>query len=116
MKLKLRRLSDGVSRFFRKNLRPTQTVSSEDSSDTIEYTVKCRLRKDITMSSATIKEIILQNPWSTLSPPAITFHTDEQGKSSVTITFKVLSPEKGKLVENELRSALTDREQEESND
>jgi hypothetical protein len=91
------------------NIKQTNRAVShvtKRSGKTMEYTVVIELKEQLAINGETIKRLVLQNPWSTIHAPQINFNSPK-GKPMVTIIFHTFNQEKGKIIESQLREALS---------
>jgi hypothetical protein len=84
-------------------IKGSKTLNEDQNTfGTVEYHVTINLKEGVSLPTKKIKEVILQNPWSTTNQPSINFSSDENGLSKADISFMVINKEKGKIIENEL--------------
>lgn len=97
-----------------KNLFPwnTKGVTHSEQKYTLEvfeHHIDLEITKGTSIPLTKILKLILLNPWSALGTPVIDSNINDDGKTLLRITFKILKEEKGKEIEQGIRLLFSDQ-------
>ena len=95
-----------VTDYFLTLFRPKQKHGTKDhdgTNEAIVYTFTFNTNAKERVLKEHIKEVIVLNPWATVTPHHNNFRKGENDISQVEVQVGALSKRKGKLIEDEIR-------------
>ena len=78
--IRINRYIGNIKKLLLRNWATSSKPVKERSSEIFEYTFEYSYESGTNIPVKAMKQIVLQNPWSTVATPVINFSTNEEGE------------------------------------